>query len=79
MSARVESGVFIKNRSREMSIFEPYRVVGCITSGVPFSVQKRGTETFVTVSVGKTFQIFNVISQPFFSYYSLKSNVYVLI
>ncbi|OMO58024.1 hypothetical protein COLO4_34912 [Corchorus olitorius] len=42
-----------------MGIFEPYRAVGYITSGVPFSVQRLGTETFVTVSVGKTFQIYN--------------------
>ncbi|OMO94083.1 hypothetical protein CCACVL1_06188 [Corchorus capsularis] len=42
-----------------MGIFEPYRAVGYITSGVPFSVQRLGTETFVTVSVGKAFQIYN--------------------
>ncbi|XP_004513123.1 U3 small nucleolar RNA-associated protein 21 homolog [Cicer arietinum] len=42
-----------------MGIFEPYRAIGCITSTVPFSVQRLGTETFITVSVGKAFQIFN--------------------
>uniref|UniRef100_A0A2P2KH70 Uncharacterized protein MANES_18G125600 n=1 Tax=Rhizophora mucronata TaxID=61149 RepID=A0A2P2KH70_RHIMU len=42
-----------------MGIFEPYRAIGYITSGVPFSVQRLGTETFVTVSVGKSFQIYN--------------------
>ncbi|XP_020958679.1 WD repeat-containing protein 36 isoform X2 [Arachis ipaensis] len=42
-----------------MGIFEPFRAIGCITSGVPVSVQRLGTETFVTVSVGKAFQIFN--------------------
>ncbi|BAU03010.1 uncharacterized protein HKW66_Vig0124930 [Vigna angularis] len=42
-----------------MGIFEPYRAIGCITTSVPFSVQRLGTETFVTVSVGKAFQIFN--------------------
>ncbi|KAJ9167353.1 hypothetical protein P3X46_022014 [Hevea brasiliensis] len=42
-----------------MGIFEPYRVIGCITSSVPFSVQRLGTETFVTVSVGKAFQVYN--------------------
>lgn len=45
-----------------MGIFEPYRAIGCITSTVPFSVQRLGTETFLTVSVGKAFQIFNVIA-----------------
>ncbi|XP_021279189.1 U3 small nucleolar RNA-associated protein 21 homolog [Herrania umbratica] len=42
-----------------MGIFEPYRAIGYITSGVPFSVQRLGTETFLTVTVGKAFQIYN--------------------
>ncbi|KAL5974222.1 hypothetical protein ACLOJK_030885 [Asimina triloba] len=43
-----------------MGIFEPFRAIGYITAGVPFAVQKLGTETFVTVSVGKAWQIYNV-------------------
>lgn len=43
-----------------MGIFEPYRALGYITASVPFSVQRLGTETFVTVSVGKAFQIYDV-------------------
>ncbi|KAK9049733.1 hypothetical protein SSX86_031298 [Deinandra increscens subsp. villosa] len=43
-----------------MGIFEPFRAIGYITSSVPFSVQRLGTETFVTVSVGKSWQIYNV-------------------
>ncbi|CAA2990825.1 U3 small nucleolar RNA-associated 21 homolog [Olea europaea subsp. europaea] len=39
-------------------IFEPFRAVGYITTNVPFSACL-GTETFVTVSVGKAFQIYN--------------------
>ncbi|EXC12813.1 Uncharacterized WD repeat-containing protein [Morus notabilis] len=42
-----------------MGIFEGFRAIGYITSSVPFSVQRLGTETFVTVSVGKAFQIYN--------------------
>ncbi|KAM0989059.1 hypothetical protein FF1_013039 [Malus domestica] len=42
-----------------MGIFEPFRAIGYTTSSVPFSVQRLGTETFVTVSVGKAFQIYN--------------------
>ncbi|XP_073271083.1 U3 small nucleolar RNA-associated protein 21 homolog [Primulina huaijiensis] len=42
-----------------MGIFEPFRAIGYITTGVPFSVQRLGSETFVTVSVGKAFQIYN--------------------
>lgn len=42
-----------------MGIFEPFRAIGYITDNVPFSVQRLGTETFVTVSVGKAWQIYN--------------------
>ncbi|KAL3516441.1 hypothetical protein ACH5RR_023343 [Cinchona calisaya] len=42
-----------------MGIFEPFRAIGYITNNVPFSVQRLGTETFVTVSVGKAWQIYN--------------------
>ncbi|KAK3023814.1 hypothetical protein RJ639_044738 [Escallonia herrerae] len=42
-----------------MGIFEPFRAIGYITSSVPISVQRLGTETFVTVSVGKSWQIYN--------------------
>jgi hypothetical protein len=48
-----------------MGIFEPFRAIGYITaSGVPFSVQRLSTETFVTVSVGKAFQVYNVSRHP---------------
>jgi hypothetical protein len=43
-----------------LGIFEPFRALGYITDNVPFVIQRRGIETFVTVSVGKSFQIFNV-------------------
>ena len=45
-----------------MEIFEPFRAIGYITSTVPLSVQRLGTETFVTVSVGKAWQIYNLLS-----------------
>lgn len=54
-----------------MGIFEPFRAIGYITSSVPFSVQRLGTETFVTVSVGKSWQIYNVILD-FLLYYAFK-------
>jgi hypothetical protein len=48
-----------------MGIFEPFRAIGYITAGgVPFSVQRLGTETFVTVSVGKAFHVYNVSRHP---------------
>ncbi|XP_073002229.1 U3 small nucleolar RNA-associated protein 21 homolog [Typha latifolia] len=42
-----------------MGIFEPYRAIGYITAAAPFSVQRLGTETFVTVSIGKAWQIYD--------------------
>ncbi|KAK1553489.1 hypothetical protein QYE76_007681 [Lolium multiflorum] len=44
-----------------MGIFEPFRAIGYITTGgVPFSLQRLGTRTFVTVSVGKAFHVYNL-------------------
>ncbi|CAA7054164.1 unnamed protein product [Microthlaspi erraticum] len=42
-----------------MGIFEPFRAIGYITGTVPISVQRLGTETFATVSVGKAFKIYD--------------------
>jgi hypothetical protein len=48
-----------------MGIFEPFRAIGYITAGgVPFSVQRLGSETFVTVSIGKAFHVYNVRRPP---------------
>eukprot|EP00879_Flechtneria_rotunda_P017827 GHRR01018686.1.p1 GENE.GHRR01018686.1~~GHRR01018686.1.p1 ORF type:complete len:180 (+),score=43.21 GHRR01018686.1:612-1151(+) len=40
-------------------LFKPFRALGYITEDVPFAVQRRGKETYVTVSVGRTWQIYN--------------------
>lgn len=42
-----------------MALFSPFRALGYITDSVPFAVQRRGTATFVTVSVGKAWQVYN--------------------
>ena len=42
-----------------MALFHPFRALGYITAAVPFSVQRRGRATFLTVSAGKAFQIYN--------------------
>ncbi|XP_028767335.1 WD repeat-containing protein 36, partial [Neltuma alba] len=55
----VRASPFLLFLKQKMGIFEPYRAIGYITSIVPVSVQRLGTETFVTVSVGKAFQIYN--------------------
>eukprot|EP00198_Chlamydomonas_reinhardtii_P009303 XP_001698640.1 predicted protein [Chlamydomonas reinhardtii] len=41
------------------ALFKPFRALGYITDNVPFAVQRRGKETFVTTSVGKNFQVYN--------------------
>ena len=42
-----------------MALFHPFRALGCITEAVPFAVQRRGRATFVTVSVGDAWQLYN--------------------
>eukprot|EP00899_Mesostigma_viride_P001417 jgi/Mesvir1/11276/Mv01072-RA.2 len=41
------------------SLFQPYRAQGYISDAVPFFVQRRGRDTFLIVSVGKAWQIYN--------------------
>jgi hypothetical protein len=38
------------------ALFKPFRALGYITDDVPFAVQRRGKEAYVTVSVGQTWQ-----------------------
>jgi hypothetical protein len=38
-------------------LFAPFRALGYITDNVPFAIQRRGRESFVTVSVGSTWQV----------------------
>ena len=38
-------------------LFQPFRALGYITDDVPFAIQRRGKEVFVTVSVGKAWQV----------------------
>ncbi|KAG2482597.1 hypothetical protein HYH03_018481 [Edaphochlamys debaryana] len=40
-------------------LFKPFRALGYITDNVPFAVSRRGKETYVTVSVGKAWQVYN--------------------
>lgn len=38
-------------------LFAPFRALGYVCDDVPFAVQRLGTDTFVTVSVGNTWQV----------------------
>lgn len=42
------------------TLFRPYRCIGYVTDAVPVSLNKLGQNNFVTVSVGKAFQVYNV-------------------
>ena len=37
-------------------LFQPFRALGYITDEVPFAVQRRGREVYVTVSTGTCWQ-----------------------
>ena len=41
-------------------VFEAYRGYGLVAGHYPFHVEKKGTQTHVTVPVGKTFHTYNV-------------------
>lgn len=41
-------------------IFQPFRALGYITNDVPFVVETRGQDFFLTTSVGHNFQTYNV-------------------
>ena len=43
----------------EGALLVPYRAVGLVTDGNPFAVVEHGTETFLTVGIGRSYQIFN--------------------
>lgn len=45
---------------RERSqLFQPYRAVGFVTDGTPFHLQRLGNDSFLTLSTGKAWQVFN--------------------
>ncbi|ORY08146.1 Utp21-domain-containing protein [Basidiobolus meristosporus CBS 931.73] len=41
-------------------IFQPFRAIGYITNDLPFCIQSRGQAFFLTTSIGKTFQIYDM-------------------
>ncbi|GFH06095.1 NFX1-type zinc finger-containing protein 1, partial [Haematococcus lacustris] len=46
-------------QSPKPPLFKPFRALGYITEDAPFAVQRQGKETFVTVSVGKAWQVYD--------------------
>ncbi len=47
----------MQQQQQQQPLFAPFRALGYITDGVPFAVQRRGKEAWVTVSVGKCWQV----------------------
>ncbi|KAL6074501.1 putative u3 small nucleolar rna-associated protein 21 [Balamuthia mandrillaris] len=45
--------------SQGSQVFKGYRALGLVSDRIPFTLQHFGTETFVTVSIGKSFQTYN--------------------
>ncbi|KAL1936765.1 hypothetical protein VTP01DRAFT_899 [Rhizomucor pusillus] len=45
---------------RRSRIFQPFRAIGYITTDVPFVVENHGQDFFLTTSVGKNFQMYNL-------------------
>ncbi|KAL0092025.1 Utp21 specific WD40 associated putative domain-containing protein [Phycomyces blakesleeanus] len=41
-------------------IFQPFRAIGYITNDIPFVIETRGQDYFLTTSVGNNFQTYNV-------------------
>jgi len=51
-------GPSVALRVRESALFRPVRAIGVVTDGVPFAPTTLGDADFVTVSIGRGFQIF---------------------
>ena len=57
--ARTETGPRHRARAERDALFYPFRALGYVTERAPFAVNRRGKETFVTVSAGRAFQIYD--------------------
>lgn len=51
-----DESIYIKG-PHSMALFHPFRALGHVADDVPFAVQRRGSETFCTVSVGTAWQV----------------------
>ena len=64
--AEAEAELEHKNQNNHASpstrLFQPYRVVGHVCDEVKLHLKKLGQEHFVTLSIGKSWQVYNVIS-----------------
>ncbi|KAI8084571.1 Utp21 specific WD40 associated putative domain-containing protein [Halteromyces radiatus] len=49
-----------EKRSNRSKIYQPFRALGYITNDIPFIVESRGQDYFLTTSVGHNFQTYNL-------------------
>jgi len=63
-------------------LFQPYRAIGFVCDSTPFHFKRLGQQNFVTLAIGKAWQVFNVSkalhlhqSPCFHLYYVLMSYV----
>ena len=49
----------LNDKKKNMALFAPHRVLGQVSADVPFSVHKRGIETYATTASGRTFHVFD--------------------
>jgi hypothetical protein len=48
-----------RHRLAGSQIFQPYRALGFVTNHVPFVLQSKGTEHFVTTCIGSAYHQYN--------------------
>jgi U3 small nucleolar RNA-associated protein 21 len=46
--------------SGRSELFQAYRAIGFVTDGNPFHIKQLGKENFLTVSIGKAWQVYKV-------------------
>ena len=57
----VDSVHFWNNLPKMAStLFQPFRAVGVVTASIPFHLKQLGKENFLTISIGKAWQVYNV-------------------
>lgn len=57
-------------------LFAPFRSLGLITGEVPFLLERRGTENFVTLACEKSFQVLNVSPFLFHTLHPTQNTVF---
>ena len=50
---------FHRMACQESRLFQSFRTIGMITDDIPFSLVTCGSDNFITVSIGKAFQVYN--------------------